>query len=181
MTRSHRTRLAGVMLTGLSAGLPFTLLQLMTSEPTREQAVGLGAQCLFLPSGMDRLKDCLTGWEELRVPAVEEQPLPLHGNRSATGAFVAEPKGEGDSFRVEVYGFVNEGSHRLYCFLDTVAMRWFRLPEGQVDEKAQVALLRGSDGLQPELVDLLTGNAYQIEPGLAHLKAVLPVSKEEDR
>jgi hypothetical protein len=168
MTGSRRARLAGAIIFILSAGLPFVLLALIIFGPASRQKTEPGMHRLYLPSGIDVMKDSLAGWKNLCVVPPEESHLPLDDD---TGP-VAAPVLDDNSFRVEVYGFINEGSHRLYCFLDTEAKRWFSLPEGEVDKKAQVALLQGADDRQPELVDLLTGNCYRIEPGFRRLTAV---------
>jgi hypothetical protein len=60
---------------------------------------------------------------------------------------------------------VIKGKQRLYCILDTEEDRWFRLPEGRIDKRAQVALVGSREDGQPGLLDLQTGTFYRMKPG----------------
>ena len=116
---------------------------------------------LALPVGLGGTEALLMFWDLLDpdVPGqkgVEAEEVSVSSEPDSGPDLCPEPA------RVRLHGIIRAGDEPVYCFLDTVADRWFRMRPGQLDEVSGLILDKDSSG-ELTLVHLETGQGYDLD------------------
>ncbi len=127
---------------------------------------------LSLPVPVRGSENWLDFWVILDDSEGKVDLLEVAPDNPETVAVPVEVEDRPDRFPISVFGYIQEDDERIYCLYDERNGRWFRLPEGEVDEKSQVKAEWDPEAGIACLYSLETGVHYRIKPGTREMERV---------